>query len=80
VSCGARGVRDALRSEKRTPPRGPAPPRSVTTGACHPLVGLREVWQQGILANTAAGLVLRWWGGQDLNLRPTDYESAALTD
>ena len=20
------------------------------------------------------------WGGQDLNLRPTDYESAALTD
>jgi hypothetical protein len=20
-----------------------------------------------------------WWGGQDLNLEPTDYESAALT-
>jgi hypothetical protein len=23
---------------------------------------------------------LSWWGGEDLNLRPTDYESAALTD
>jgi len=22
----------------------------------------------------------RWWGGQDLNLRPEDYESPALTD
>jgi hypothetical protein len=21
-----------------------------------------------------------WWGGEDSNLRPTDYESAALTD
>ena len=21
-----------------------------------------------------------WWGGEDLNLRPTDYESAALTN
>ena len=22
----------------------------------------------------------RWWGGEASNLRPTDYESAALTD
>ena len=27
--------------------------------------------------NETAG---RWWGGQDSNLRPTDYESAALTN
>jgi len=24
--------------------------------------------------------VLCWWGGLDSNQRPTDYESAALTD
>ena len=28
----------------------------------------------------AADLRFLSWGGQDLNLRPTDYESAALTD
>jgi hypothetical protein len=28
----------------------------------------------------AVYLRVRWWGGEDLNLRPTDYESAALTD
>jgi hypothetical protein len=28
----------------------------------------------------AADLHSLSWGGQDLNLRPTDYESAALTD
>ena len=28
----------------------------------------------------AADLRCLSWGGQDLNLRPTDYESAALTD
>jgi hypothetical protein len=28
----------------------------------------------------AAELRFLSWGGQDLNLRPTDYESAALTD
>jgi hypothetical protein len=28
----------------------------------------------------ASYLGKRWWGGQDLNLRPTDYESAALTN
>ena len=28
----------------------------------------------------AADLLFLSWGGQDLNLRPTDYESAALTD
>jgi hypothetical protein len=31
-------------------------------------------------AHTASDLGFSWWGGQDLNLRPTDYESAALTD
>jgi hypothetical protein len=28
----------------------------------------------------AADLRFLSWGGQDLNLRPTDYESAALTN
>ncbi len=28
----------------------------------------------------ASNLGFSWWGGEDLNLRPTDYESAALTD
>jgi hypothetical protein len=27
-----------------------------------------------------AHLRFLWWGGQASNLRPTDYESAALTD
>jgi hypothetical protein len=27
-----------------------------------------------------ASRLVRWWGGQASNLRPTDYESAALTD
>ena len=31
-------------------------------------------------ASIAADLRERWWGGQGSNLRPADYESAALTD
>jgi hypothetical protein len=31
-------------------------------------------------ALSAADLRRCSWGGQDLNLRPTDYESAALTN
>jgi hypothetical protein len=27
-----------------------------------------------------ADLLFYWWGGQASNLRPTDYESAALTN
>jgi hypothetical protein len=30
-------------------------------------------------AHMASDLQFSSWGGQDLNLRPTDYESAALT-
>jgi hypothetical protein len=30
--------------------------------------------------NLALDLDVHLWGGEDLNLRPTDYESAALTD
>jgi hypothetical protein len=30
--------------------------------------------------NSPPDLAFCEWGGEDLNLRPTDYESAALTD
>jgi hypothetical protein len=48
-----------------------------------PADSVRTPGDQGDLVNRrhiASYLGKRWWGGQDLNLRPTDYESAALTD
>jgi hypothetical protein len=45
------------------------PPRDT----CHP-------GQRPTPPNSPADLRFPSWGGQDSNLRPTDYESAALTD
>jgi hypothetical protein len=40
----------------------------------------RPIDRRGGHHNLTPDLRKRLWGGQDLNLRPTDYESAALTD
>ena len=45
-------------------------------------VKCQQEWQQGRMGYRTHGRArgVERWGGQDLNLRPTDYESAALTD
>ena len=42
----------------------------------------RAVWKQIVETETASpkGSRKDWWAHQDLNLGPTDYESAALTN
>jgi hypothetical protein len=37
-------------------------------------------WQQAGRPDGNVPDLRKQWGGEDLNLRPTDYESAALTD
>jgi hypothetical protein len=47
-----------------------------------PLATAGHMWLRSVHRSLEQAADLRFlsWGGQDLNLRPTDYESAALTD
>jgi hypothetical protein len=52
--------------------------RQLTRGASE-----RWVVRRVALSRASDGMaddLQKQWGGEDLNLRPTDYESAALTD
>ena len=51
-----------------------------TSGCSCPLFAPYEMARVGRPMNTAIGLLFPAWGGEDSNLRPTDYESAALTN
>src|SRR5919106_2825143 len=42
---------------------------------CGATAGHTSSWWSCKKLEQAADLLFRWWGGEDLNLRPTDYES-----
>ena len=43
------------------------------------VLGQPVVTQSGVCSENFSVLLGFWWAHQDLNLEPTDYESAALT-
>jgi hypothetical protein len=58
-------------------------PQAAVVPPIRPSRGLGEIRQQpseGFAPQHRWEVGVSRWGGQDSNLRPTDYESAALTD
>jgi hypothetical protein len=87
--CGVQGLTDAVPcARRRTRPRRSTSPQRSSTAWMVLFAGMgmpenRRSWGarkiRERLPMSPSWTIEEWWARQDLNLGPTDYESAALT-